>query len=369
MKALPIAAAAIAVSLAACGGGSGNSVPSASPTSGAQPQSQIAQSASEAAFGYSSAAEADQATSGTNAGILSLSSSGARPQSFGNLPYGQCVPDGTYAGMILAQPQTAGSVTTYEITYFRDPQCASKARDITVTVTKNGQGSYAVSRLATNYDASGNQLAQRNSSIAVTGTKHNFSAQSTSVLSYQGATVGSAIDERSTTSSATPNVDSFTGDGARITNGASNAYGESHAVGAGATKTFNADGSVTYAFTSTQSLFMGSAGALAFSPSTFPGPFTITPSSDATGSGSLSWTETFDADGLPTSIAVSGSLAQGATLAVTTSAGPPVVFNGTVSGSSGSVLATFQVDQYGNGSVSFADGSKRSIYDWHAFKS
>jgi hypothetical protein len=368
MKVLPVASALIAVSLAACGGGSGSSVPS-TPGSGTQSQSAVAQAATDAAFSNSAAAEADQASIGSNVGVFALVRSGAAPQSFGNLPYGQCVPDGSYAGMILAAPQTNGSTVTYEITYYRDPQCTNKARDIMNAVTVNGLTSYAISRIATNYDASGNQLTQRNSSINVSGTKHSFSAQSSSLLSSGGVTVGSALDERATTASATPNVDGFTGDGARLTNGASASYGASHAVGTGATKTLNADGSVTYAFSTSDTLYMGATGALAIAPSTFPGPFSITPGSDALGTGNLTWNETFDANGLPTNIAVTGTLAQGATIAVTTSSGPPIAFNGTVTSASGTSLATFVVDQYGNGSVSFADGSKRTIYDWHAFKS
>jgi hypothetical protein len=364
-----LAALGFAATLAGCGGGAGSTSPG---SVGGTPVhtvsvSSVGQTSTEAAFANASQAEADQAASNHNVGFLSLM--GARTMSFGNLPYGTCVPDGTYAGTLLAAPVTSGGTTTYEITYFRDPVCSSKARDITITVTSSGAAAYALTRVVTNYDSSGATLTQRNSTIAVKSSPPTVSAQSTSVLSFAGAPVGSAIDEWSTTvTPGGPGVYALSGDGARITTGKSNAYGASHAD-SNATKTVNGDGTTTYAGTFADTLYMGAIGALSITPATFPGPFTVAPASDAVGSGTLNWTSTFDANGLPTSIQVSGTLAQGASLSVTTTAGPPISFNGTVTATSGSTLATFSVDQFGNGSVSFADGSSRKIYDWHAFKS
>ena len=139
-NALPAVIAAAV--LAGCGGngGSSSSSPSTGGSSPSQNQSQIAGAASDVAFSTSSGVEADQAASAKNVGILALIGRAAA-KSFGNLPYGQCVPDGSYAGMELAAPQSSGSTTNYEITYYRDPACTQEARDIKIAVTKNGAGS------------------------------------------------------------------------------------------------------------------------------------------------------------------------------------------------------------------------------------
>jgi hypothetical protein len=371
MRTLSLAALLTAALLAGCGGGAGSSAPLPAGGSGNQTQSQAqtANTAIEAAFANTAGAEADQAASGRNLGVMAIAGRVA-PQSFGNLPYGQCVPDGSYAGLLLAAPQSSGATTSYEITYFRDPACSNKARDITLAVTTQSKGVYSVNRVATNYDASGNQLTQRTSTIAVNGTHDNFSAQASAAIDYAGATVGSAMNEWATSPSSQSGIDNLSGDGARISNASAASYGASWALAGTpqATKTLNSDGSTTYAIVSNATVYSGAVGSLAIAPATFPGPFSVQPSADALGTGSLTTSETIDANGLPTNLTVNGTLPKGATLAVTTSAGAPIQFNGTVTGTGGTTLATFAVDQFGNGTLTLAGGTTRSIYDWHAFK-
>ena len=51
---------------------------------------------------------------------------------------------------------------------------------------------------------------------------------------------------------------------------------------------------------------------------------------------------------------------------MTSSGTPPAVsINGTITNAGGHVVATFVVDQFGDGIITYADGQQGIIIDWH----
>jgi hypothetical protein len=130
------------------------------------------------------------------------------------------------------------------------------------------------------------------------------------------------------------------------------------------TKTVDASGNVTFAGARAAQEYKGALGTLALSSTS---PFTIAPANSQFGTASISGSVTFDSDGDLTNVAIATSLYNGDTITAGGS-GDPITVSGTVKNSAGATLATFTVDQFGDGIITYSNGSQGTIDDWHVVK-
>jgi hypothetical protein len=255
----------------------------------------------------------------------------------------------------------------YDEKHFYDKACTTLAREVVSDVVKNGTG-YGVTRTAKNFSANGALLSTRNTSFSTVGASGNFTATIISALTIGTATSPSAQFGRTETV-ATPsgsNVSTITGNSGHVVNDGNPAINESlghQGVLVSVTKTVDVSGNVTYAGEHDGTFFRGALGSLTLSATP---PFTVSGGTQY-GTASQTGSVVFDSSGNLTSVNVTGTMLSGDTFAVT-SAGSPLVVSGTIKGSGGNTVATFQVDQFGDGTISYANGTQGLIVDWHVVK-
>jgi len=256
--------------------------------------------------------------------------------------------------------------TKYENKYFYDNACTQLAKDSVADVTKPSSSTESINKTVTWYNAAGTQMAQRQAQYNITGSQDNFSSVLTSAL-FVGTSASPAnqYDHQLTVAPQSQYVDARAGDGAWIDNDGRPAIDMSFGgsgVLTNATQTTDPNtGNVTFAGTHTESYVKGPLGSL-----TLPSqpPFQVRGGS-AVGTGTLTGSVTFDPSGNLVSASVTGTLRNGDQLAISSAGTPPSVsINGTITTSGGSPVATFTVDQFGNGTITFANGQQALIIDW-----
>lgn len=118
---------------------------------------------------------------------------------------------------------------------------------------------------------------------------------------------------------------------------------------------------VTFAGTHTETFSVGPLGSIAISSGP---PFSVSGGS-VLGSTNVNGSIEFDSMEDLVSVSENATLANGDSVVVSSSGAPPSVsVNGTVTNSQGQQVATFSVDQHGDGTITFADGSQGLILDW-----
>jgi hypothetical protein len=354
-----------ALSCTACGGNSLSTpltpssapqiVSSPAPVSSNQPSVQSAQTVQTAVQTVTSAINA----AGFQMGLYN-GTSGA-PLRPAPLPPGIVIPpDGAcHNGQKLTV--TTAAQTTYELQNYYDAGCTQIARDIVSVVT--GTPATQIHRTTKTYNAAGLLLATRDANYTVsTGTQ----AGAYTATLFNTATIGSpsASVQPNMSNSAqwsvipqSSTVDALSGSTAQVYNdtypSVSAALGYSRQIN-NASETFNADGSVTFAETLTNTNYRDDLNALSISAAA---PFTISSSTNtpSIGSSTLQGSSTF---------AVNGTLIGGATLNVVSSTTPAFNLTGTVTSSANASVASFQTDAYGNGVITYANGFSARITDW-----
>jgi len=256
--------------------------------------------------------------------------------------------------------------TKYENKYFYDSACTELAKDSVADVTMVSSSSENINKTVTFYNLAGTQLAQRQAQYTITGAPNNFSAVLTSAL-FIGTSTSPAnqYDHQLTVAPQSQYVDTRSANSGFIDNDGRPAinmsFGGSGLLTNG-TQTFDpSSGDTTFAGTHTESYVKGSLGSLSLPSSP---PFSVQ-GGTAVGTGTLTGSVAFDSDGNVVSVAVTGTMRNGDNISVTSSGTPPgVSINGTITTSSGNPVATFSVDQFGDGVITFANGQQALIIDW-----
>ncbi len=349
----PILAAVIAASfLTACGGGGGSSpsptIPGQTGQNSSLNSTDVVQSSTDAAFEPMDTGEAD---AGVGNGSLGASASARSVQA---LPHA-CKHRTTRTVTVNAD----GSITVETIHFF-DDACTQVERDA-VAVHASSGGSATIARTVTTYNQAHLQLGVRKSNYALTGSSNNGSWTLTSAF-YVGTST-SPITQYG--HQASLNASAYSATTGRIANDAkpsiNASYGHQSAVSA--TVTNDAAGDTTFTGTRNGTAFKGALGALTLSAAP---PFTVSGGTQI-GTSALTGSVTFDSDSELTAVALTGTLVNGNSLVVTSSADANgiVTVNGTITSPSGASVATFTTDASGDGILTLANGTQVPIVDWH----
>ena len=354
MRSSSFAAFLAAALLAGCGGGVGSSpAPSGpnAPTSGnlsTLSAQDVAQSGTDAAFEPIDTGEAD---AGLQNGSLGTSSARRSAQAAGHA----CKNRTTRTVTVNAD----GSMTVETIHYF-DDACTQAERDAVAVKSVSG-GTLTVARTVTTYNQAHLQLGVRKSTYTLTGASNSGSW--TVLSAFYPGTASTPMTQYA--HAATLNASAYNATTGRIANDAKPSINASygHQSATNATVSSDASGDVTFTGTRNGASFKAALGGLTLSSAP---PFTVSGGTQL-GSSSLSGSVTFDGDGDLVAVSLTGTLAGGNTLVVTssTAANGAVTVNGTIASPSGAQVATFTTDASGNGILTLANGTQVPIVDWH----
>jgi hypothetical protein len=356
MRSTLVCAIAASIALAGCGAGGGGSAlpPVHQPVSNPNAN---AQSAAQAAMAPVSTGDL---TSGLFGGSYGMAlQSGAHTLSVRALS-STCTNRHEFFVTVISPTETK-----YEIKYFYDNACTQLAKDVVADVTISNPSSETIVRTATWFNQSGTQLANRTANFSVTGSPSNFAAVLTAAF-YVGSSSQPMSQFGGQLTVAPQNSNTFTiaGDHADIFNDVVPSVNASFGVSAAlqnVTASVDSQGNVTFAGTRNESLSVGPLYGLTMPSSP---PFSVSGGS-VVGSGSASGSIQFDAAGQLMAVNVTVTTSNGITVTMTSSGSPgSIAINGVVKDSSGNQLATFTVDQYGNGVITYANGSQALIIDW-----
>ena len=350
-----------AFALAGCSGGGSGAPSNPNPgTGGSTPSSMdVAQSGALAA---SDAIEQGSLESDISSGSMSSSASfrvrsNVRPA----LADGACN-NGVERTVTVVSP----TETKYDVKFFYDAACTELGREVQSDVVTGASGETIV-RNAANYTLTGTLLTTRVTNYAITGvpSSGNFTQFLTSALTV--GTAGSPeaqIARTDTFEAATPSNGGISGSSGRVVNpaGFASSYGHNAAL-SGATWSIDGSGDVTFAGTRNGELYRGTFLGLTL-PST--PPFTVSGGTEIGGS-TVTGSVEFDVNGNLIAVTLNGTFLKGDTLSVTSS-GSPLTVSGTIASSSGATVATFTTDQYGDGTITYANGSQGLILDWHVVR-
>src|SRR5579872_313306 len=352
-----------AVAIAGCSGGGGSSLPS--PHNGGSTQQSIkeqAQTATEAAFDPIETADLEAGLYNGQMGVA-LSTSRAPLSGFSN-SNGACNHGVEHFVTVISPTQTQ-----YETKYFYDNACTQLARDVVALVTMNSSSSESIVRTATNYNRSGLVLSTRKSNYALTGSVGDFSAVLTSGLFIGTSTNPAAqFGRQFTIAPQSGNVSTIAANSGHIVNvdipSINESFGHMGVLQNG-TMTTDSSNNVTFAGTHSGTFSKGPLGSLTLSSAP---PFTVsggTMLGTTTVQGSVEFNSTCDI----VSVNITGTLWNGDNIVVTsTGTAPGVAINGTITTASGGAVATFSVDEYGDGIITYADGNQALIIDWHVVR-
>ena len=256
--------------------------------------------------------------------------------------------------------------TNYDVKFFYDAACTELGREVQSNVVTSGAGE-TITRNATNYNLSGTVLTTRATTYAITGTpaSGNFTQSLVSALTIGTSGNPAAQVERTDTfATTTPGSGTVTGSSGRVANpaGFASSYGHNAAL-SGVTWSVDGSGNVTFSGARNGELFKGPFLGLTLATAA---PFTVSGGSEIGGS-TINGSVVFDVNGNLTSVSLTGTFLHGDTLNVTSS-GSPLAINGTIATSGGTTVATFTVDQFGDGVITYANGSQGLIYDWHVVR-
>ena len=321
-------------------------------------------------------------------------------------PNGTCIPNFfalpgasgeiPYLGFEYWKPDKAGDANSVEYMFFYDTGCTHIAKDTvriinsvtgtgsvktqtqTVTTTEYDKGSSTPSRVS----AETNTITGQFDSEGYPDLKAGFARSSQRTLTVGGTLVASNGNEYivapSTTTSHTMCGDSagFNADRLEST---SQIHGWQNLV-ANASRTVNADGSVTYTNSSSGSVFAATPPAtFTVNKGTLNGACPIATPAFTLSGGSVvssysipSMSATFNHGALINLTVTNETLANGYTLNIVTNAGVAPTSPGFITGTitnAGATVATFSVDQNGDGTLTVAStGTVYTLTHWHVTK-
>ncbi|MEO6913236.1 MAG: hypothetical protein ABI182_04355 [Candidatus Baltobacteraceae bacterium] len=315
---------------------------------------------------------------------ISAQSVGFKPES---VSLGTC-----QNGQEFFAPDKNNDPNSTENQYFYDSGCTELARDVVRIYTQTSSSSETVRRTEKIYAlGNGTPSAVRTDAVSILNATFDkygyaiaadgFDHASVDELDIAGAKTIDA-DHELVMQPANANVNSFCSDSAGFNATGIQSLGETFGwqggVLSGGTRTVNTDNSVTWSATHAGSTFKGSIGSLSIAagvqntacPITTP-MFTLS-GGTSSGAYSLPISATYKS-GLLTNLTITnGTLANGNTLNVTTntSVSPTsnLFINGVVS-NAGTQIATFNVDAFGDGTLTVTkSGAQYVITDWHVVK-
>jgi len=353
-----------AAAISGCsGGGSGSALPP--PNNGGTTQAsnqEVAQAATEAAF---SPIETSDLENGLFNGTMGVALSTNRaPSSAFSSTNGTCHNGKGYTVTVISPTQTQ-----YEAKYFFDQSCAHLARDVVALVTMNSSSSESIVRTATNYNLSGLVLSTRKSNFAITGAPGDFSAVLTSGVYIGTSTNPSAqFGRQFTVAPQSSNVWTMAANSGHVVNvsnpGINESFGHQGVLQNG-TISIDSSNNVVFAGTHSGTFSKGALGSLMLSASP---PFTVSGGTNL-GTTTVQGSVTFDATGQLAAVSITGTLWNDDKIVITSSGSPgTIAINGTITTSSGGAVATFSVDQYGDGIITYANGAQALIIDWHVVR-
>jgi hypothetical protein len=360
-----ICSVAAAIALAGCSGGGGGSLlpnPSNSGSNGSSMSSmEAAQTGADAAMSEIERGSLDSSLFSGSVGVL-LSTTRVT-QSIGPAT-APCV-----NGVIKTVTVVSPAETQYDVQSFYDSACTQLRRDNFADVQIPNSSTELIARTIKNYNNSGLLLSTRNANYSVTGSPGNFSAVVTSALDIGSETTPEdQSGHQLTVAPQNTNTWTIAGNGAHIDNDSipsiNESFGEASVL-QNTTASVDTSGDVTFMGTRNKTFYKGALGSLSLPASP---PFGISGGSQL-GTGTLNGTVEFDPSDNLLNVALNGTFANGNTVVVTsTGSGPTIAINGTISSPSSVQLATFSVDRFGNGLITYANGSQAIIIDWHVVK-
>jgi hypothetical protein len=360
-----ILSVAAAIALAGCaGGGAGGPLPN--PSNGGSGGSSMtsqeaAQTGADAAMSEIQRGSLDSTLFSGSVGVMLSTARVTQSISRATAP---CV-----NGVIKTVTIISSTETQYDVQTFYDLACTQLRRDNFADVQKPNSSTEIIARTIKNYNNSGLLMSTRAANYSVTGSPGSFSAVITSALDIGSSTTPEdQSGHQLTVAPQNSNTWTIAGDGAHIDNDSipsiNESFGEA-AVLQNTTASVDASGNVTFAGTRNKTFYKGALGSLSMPASP---PFGISGGTQL-GTGTLSGTVVFDSNDNLVSVALNGTFANGNTVVVTSSgSGATIAINGTISSPSGTQLATFSVDRFGDGLITYANGSQAIILDWHVVK-
>jgi hypothetical protein len=351
------------IAIAGCSGGGGLGVGSTTTQTSKATTQEIAQAGTEAAF---APIETGSLEVGLYDGEMGVPLSSARaPQSaFSSSANGTCNKGVEHTVTVISANQTQ-----YETKYFYDKACTTLAKDVVSLATMNSSSSESIVRTATNYNLSGLVLDTRKSNFAITGAPGNFSAVVTSDVFIGTSTTASVqLGRQFTVAPQSGSVSTIAANSGKIVNVGNPRINESFGhmgVLSNGTMTTDSLGDITFAGSHAGTFYKGPFGSLTLSAAP---PFTVSGGS-ALGTTNVSGSVEFDPMGNVAAVSITGSLWNGDSIAVSSSGTPPgVAINGTITDTSNNPVATFSVDQNGDGIITYASGWQALIIDWHVIR-
>ena len=351
-----------AITLAACsGGGANGTVPNPGNGGGSQQltQQEAAQTGFDSAMAEIERGSLDSTLFSGSVGPLFSSSAATIAHMTG-----PCV-----NGVIKTVTVISPTETQYDIQFFFDPACTQLHVDNFADVQRPNSSTEIIARTVKTYNNSGLLLSTRSANFSVTGSPGNFSAVVTSNLVI-GTSTSPEESAGHQLTVAPQNATTFTiaGNGARVENigipSINESFGESSLL-VNVTATVDATSNVTFAGQRNKSFYKGALGSLSIPSSP---PFSVN-GGTLVGTGSISGSIEFDANDQLVNVSLNGTLVNGDTIVVTSSgSGATISINGTISTSGGTQLATFSVDRFGDGLITYANGVQAIIMDWHVVR-
>jgi hypothetical protein len=347
------------------GGGTNSSMPPApqGPGTGTQATTQeISQAATEAAFGPIESGDLENGLYNGSMGVAL--SSGATTSSAFASTNGACHNGKEFTVTVISSNQKQ-----YELKTFYDSNCTKLGRDVVALVTRNSASSESITRTATNYNLSGLVLSTRKANYSLTGTEGDFSAVVTSSVFIGTSTSPSVMFGRQfTIAPQNSTVSTIAATSGRVVNvpnpGIDKSFGHMGVLQDG-TKTIDSSDNIIFAGTHSGTFIRGPYGALTLSSTP---PFTVS-GGTTLGTTTVTGSVTFDSTGDLSAVSITGTLWNGDGIVVTSSGSPgTIAINGTITNTSGQQVATFSVDQFGDGVITYANGGQALIIDWHVVR-
>ena len=363
MRTRVIFALLASIAIAGCSGGA---VGQGTPTQSTQAtQQEIAQAGTEAAF---DPVESGGLQVGLFNGAMGVPLSSARAPlstTFAAPSNGSC--DNGVEYTVTAGP--GANQTTYETKYFYDKACSELQKDIVAVATMNSASSETIVRTAKTYNLAALLLYTRAANYSITGAPGNFSAVITgTVVIGTSASPSVYFGHQFTVAPQSSNVSTLAANSGRVVNNGNPHINESFGhmgVLSNGTITTDGSGDITFAGSHAGTFFKGPFGALTLSSTP---PFTVSGGTEL-GTNNVSGSVEFNNLCDIVSVSITGTLWNGDSISVSsTGTAPGVAINGTITTSSGAPVASFSVDQNGDGIITYADGQQALIYDWHVVR-
>lgn len=381
---LSLSAAALAASLAACGGGAGGGSSPIIPGGGGSTSGLSSSQQSEAAISAANSLGTPLKNVDDDNAAISLQSEGARTEIAGS---GTC---SNYTEFFA--PDKNGDANSTESVLFYDAACTQPARDAVRIFTSTGANSETVARTTKLY-ALGNStaVATRTESASITNASfdangfpkltNGFDRTETGSLSIGSVkTIDNSGEDVVLAQNAGVNQYCSDAAGFNATGipSLNETFGWNGGTSGSATRTINGDGTVTWNATHAGTAFKGAIGALSIATGTqntacpIATPMFTLAGGTSTGSYSIPVVATYKGSLLTDLTIANAQLANGSTLSVTTNTGVPPTNSSFISGTigkDGTQIATFNVDAFGDGTLTVtASGDQFVITDWHVIK-